>query len=131
MDQLAILGKAVDHEDKLDLILGGLPDDYKTVVDQIEGRDTPPTITELHEKLLNHEAKLLANPEITPSSVHVTANVAQQRPNNNNSSTYNNRQRNNNNNNNFRNHNNTYQTQPRTDNRSPRPYLGRCQICGV
>lgn len=126
LDQLAILGKAVDHEDQIDLILDGLPEDYKTVVDQIEGRDAPPTITELYEKLLNHEAKLLAAPDTVSSPVPTTANMAQQRGNNNN---YNNRQRYNNNNN-YKNHNN-FQSPARQDNRSPRPYLGRCQICAV
>lgn len=128
LDQLAILEKAVDHEDQLDLILDGLPEEYKTVVDQIEGRDTPPTITELHEKLLNHEAKLLASTEVVSSPVPDTANVAQQR-NHINNNTFKNRQRSNNNN--FRNNYNNYQTQPRKDSRSPRPYLGQCQICGV
>lgn len=60
LDQLAILGKAIEHEDQIEMILEGLPEDYKSIVDQIEGRDTPPTIAELHERLLNHEAKLLS-----------------------------------------------------------------------
>lgn len=127
MDQLAILGKGVDHEDQIEYILEGLPEDYKTVVDQIEGRDTPPTITELHEKLLNHEAKLLVATEVVPASTPITANVAQQRGNNN----YQSRQHSNyqRNNNSPRPNNNNYP--PRTDNRAPKPYLGRCQICGV
>ena len=37
LDQLAILGKPYDHEDRVEIILAGLPDDYKMVVDQIEG----------------------------------------------------------------------------------------------
>ncbi|XP_010507398.1 PREDICTED: uncharacterized protein LOC104784014 [Camelina sativa] len=60
LDQLAILGKSYDHEDAIELILDGLPEDYKTVVDQIEGKDTPPSLTEVHERLLNQEAKLLS-----------------------------------------------------------------------
>lgn len=59
-DQLAILGKVIDHEDQIEYILEGLPEDYKSVVDQTEGRDVPPSIPELHEKLVNHEAKLLS-----------------------------------------------------------------------
>lgn len=59
MDQLAILGKGLDHEDQIDHILEGLPKEYKPVISQVEGRDIPPTITDLHERLLNHEAKLL------------------------------------------------------------------------
>lgn len=38
-DQLALIGKIIDHEDQVDYILGGLPEDYKSVVDQMEGRD--------------------------------------------------------------------------------------------
>ena len=32
-DQLAILGKPMDHEDQVDAILEGLPDEYKQVID--------------------------------------------------------------------------------------------------
>ncbi|WZY86727.1 hypothetical protein YC2023_033111 [Brassica napus] len=39
LDQLAILGKAMEHENQIDLILDGLPDEYKQVVDQVESRD--------------------------------------------------------------------------------------------
>lgn len=35
LGQLAILGKPYDHEDQVELLLGGLPEEYKTVVDQI------------------------------------------------------------------------------------------------
>lgn len=60
-DQFTILGKAMDHEDQInDIVLAGWPEEYESIVDQIEGRETSPTITELHEKLLNHEAKLLS-----------------------------------------------------------------------
>ncbi|CAA7040902.1 unnamed protein product [Microthlaspi erraticum] len=46
-DQLALLGKAMDLEDQVEHVLEGLPEEYKTVVDQIEGRDSPPSLTEL------------------------------------------------------------------------------------
>ncbi|CAA7014678.1 unnamed protein product [Microthlaspi erraticum] len=72
----------MDHEDQIDLILEGLPDEYKPIVDQVEGRDTPPSIIELHERLLNHEAKLLSN-GLTPS-FPAFGNVAQQRSSSNN-----------------------------------------------
>lgn len=65
-DQLALLGKILDHEDKIDYILQGLPDAYKPVVEQTEGRDLPPSLTELHEKLINYEAKLQT---ATPAAV--------------------------------------------------------------
>lgn len=58
LDQLALLGKPYDHDDAVDRILEGLPEDYKTVIDQIQGKDTTPSITEVHERLLNHEAKI-------------------------------------------------------------------------
>lgn len=74
-DQLALLGKLIDHEDQVETILEGLPEDYKPVVDQMEGRDTPPSLTKLHEKLLNHEAKMLSKP--VADSFPITANVAQ------------------------------------------------------
>lgn len=57
-DELALLGKALDSEDQIEHILNGLPEEYKTVADLIEGRETPPSLTEIHEKLLNQEAKL-------------------------------------------------------------------------
>ena len=78
MDQLANLGKAMEHKNQIDLILEGLPDDYKSVVDQVEGRDTTPTITELHEKLLKHEAKLLNIASTQASPFPVTANAAKE-----------------------------------------------------
>ncbi|XP_010436593.1 PREDICTED: uncharacterized protein LOC104720377 [Camelina sativa] len=43
----------------IDYVLAGLPEDYKPVVYQIDGRDTPPSIATLHEKLINYELKLL------------------------------------------------------------------------
>lgn len=51
-DQLALLEKPLDHEDKIEFILARLTDDYKTIVDQIEGRDVTPSLTEIHEKLI-------------------------------------------------------------------------------
>lgn len=95
LDQLAILGKAVDHEDQIDLILEGLSEDYKSIIDQVEGRDAPPSITELHERLLNHEAKILMAGDTIHSPAPVTVNVAQNCNHNNNYRNQN-KQRNNN-----------------------------------
>ena len=53
-DQIALLGKPLDHGDQIEYVIEGLPEKYKVVIDQIEGRDTPPTLTEVHERLLNH-----------------------------------------------------------------------------
>uniref|UniRef100_A0A1J3HB84 Retrovirus-related Pol polyprotein from transposon TNT 1-94 n=1 Tax=Noccaea caerulescens TaxID=107243 RepID=A0A1J3HB84_NOCCA len=81
-DQLALLGKAMDLEDQIEFLLEGLPEEYKTVVDQIEGRDSPPSLTEIHEKLINHEAKLQSAVVVSPTPVSV--NAAQYRGSNNN-----------------------------------------------
>ncbi|KFK34953.1 hypothetical protein AALP_AA5G215500 [Arabis alpina] len=75
LDQLAILGTTIGHEEQIDQILGGLPEEYKTVIDQVEGRDAPPSIPELHERLLNHEAKLLSSADISFSPAPVNANA--------------------------------------------------------
>lgn len=121
----------IDHEDQIDAILEGLPEEYKPVKDQIEARDTPPTITEIHERLINHEVRLQSQAPSPAATFPVTANVAQQRSNNNN------RGYRNNNNSGYRNNNSSnwqnqqYNNNNRNTNRSPRPYLGRCQICGT
>lgn len=47
-DQLALLGKSLDHEDKVEYIINGLLDEYKSIADQMEGRDTSPSIIEIH-----------------------------------------------------------------------------------
>ncbi|XP_010463497.1 PREDICTED: uncharacterized protein LOC104744184 [Camelina sativa] len=93
-DELAALGKPMDHEDQIEKILEGLPEDFKPVVDQIESKDSPPTISDVHERLCNREAKLLAVAAATLTPFPVSANIAQNRPNNNN-------RHNNNNNNRF------------------------------
>ncbi|KFK39844.1 hypothetical protein AALP_AA3G295200 [Arabis alpina] len=138
LNELAILGKPSEHEDSIDIILKGLPEDYKTVKDQIGGKDTPPSITEIHERLLNHEAKLLiANNDNTTAAFPISANNVQQRHHNNrNNNNYN---RNNNNYNRSFTSNKPYVNNPNwqaappqqsgNNSRGPRPYLGKCQIC--
>lgn len=128
LDQLAILGKPMDHEEQVENILNGLPDIYKTVVDQIEGKDNPPTLTEIHERLLNHESKLLSAVVPVSASFPVTANMAQQR------NFGNNRNSNQNKKSYQGNHSNT-NWQPSTFNKSGqrtfKPYLGKCQIYNI
>ena len=76
-DQLALLGKPLDLEDKIEFIVDGLPEEYKTVTDQVEGREILPSIIEIHEKLINKEAKILATSTPSVNSVvPVTANMA-------------------------------------------------------
>ncbi|KAG7543090.1 Ribonuclease H-like superfamily [Arabidopsis thaliana x Arabidopsis arenosa] len=127
-DQLALLDSAILHEDQIDYVLGGLPDDYKQVIDQIEGREKPPSITEVHEKLINYELKLQM--KVSDSSVPVTANAVSYKNNDNTNN------RNNNNNNNRSSSRGNQWSQPqnsRFNNRGSqgRGYQGRCQICGV
>ena len=57
-DHLAVLGKPLDHEDFIETILDGLDDDYKSIVDIVQARDTPISFDELHEKLINRELTL-------------------------------------------------------------------------
>uniref|UniRef100_A0A1J3J5G1 Retrovirus-related Pol polyprotein from transposon TNT 1-94-like beta-barrel domain-containing protein n=1 Tax=Noccaea caerulescens TaxID=107243 RepID=A0A1J3J5G1_NOCCA len=119
-DQLALLGKVIDLEDQIEYVLEGLPEEYKTLIDQVESRDSPPTLTELHEKLINHEVKIVTA-EPAPH-MPVSANVATNRfkpnhKNNTRSLPWQSNQRQNNNTN--------------TSTWQPRPYLGKCQLCGI
>lgn len=104
-----------------------MPDEYKPVVEQTKGRDLPPSLTELHEKLINYEAKVLISTPatITPISAKYVNNTrpAQKqtkRPHQN---------WNNASNNSF--HQNWTHAPNNNQQRTFRTYLGRCQICGV
>ena len=126
IDHLAILGKPLELEDQIEFILEGLLEEYKPIVDQVEGRNTPTSLTELHERLLNHEIKLLTNASAThlPASANVVYNN-----NNANSSRstprQNHRQQSNWSDNNLKQYN-------RSGNRQgPRPYLRKCQFCNT
>ncbi|KAI4347792.1 hypothetical protein L6164_008574 [Bauhinia variegata] len=57
-NELATLNKPLDHEDLIEKIHDGLDDDYQPIVDAINGRDTPISFDELHEKLINKELSL-------------------------------------------------------------------------
>lgn len=132
-DQLALLGAPYTHEDQIDFVLEGLPDDYKQVLDQTASREKAPSITELHEKLINHELKLQAQAAIDSYSLPITANAVNYRGNvsnkNINGNNYRGQQQRFNNKSNqtwqqnqlFRPHNDQYS----------RGYQGKCQICGV
>lgn len=121
-DQLAILGKTIDQEDQVEYVLEGLPEEYKSLVDAIEGCDIPPTMTELHERLLNHEAKILSATPLLLSPA--SANVAVNRNNN---------VKQNNNNSGRRPTQNWQQPQQfkQQQQRPQKPYLGQCQICSI
>lgn len=109
-DQLALLCAPYDHEDLLDIITDGLGEDYRAITEMVNGRDTPISIDELHEKLINRENTLkVSSPK--ESVVPVTANVTQTRPQHNFST-----------------------SQGGSSNRGgfrpQRPYLGKCQLWG-
>lgn len=70
-DELSALGNPLDHEDLLEAILRG----HRHIV---EGRDTPISFDELHEKLLNHEL-YLAQQQPVHLSHPATANVSSAR----------------------------------------------------
>lgn len=129
-DELALLGKPCDHEDQIEQILAGFPEDYKNLVDQIEGRDVAPSLTELHEKLISFETKLQAATPVI-STVPVIANFS-------------NYPGNSSNNNNRGNHNSkrggyrgpqTWQQQqqfgPISNSNTSKGTQGKCQLCGV
>ncbi|XP_010415675.1 PREDICTED: uncharacterized protein LOC104701649 [Camelina sativa] len=122
-DKLALLGKPVDHQEKLEYILEGLPEDYKTVVDQTEGRETPPSFLEIVEKLLNKEAKLLAASYSASRPVPISANVASSGPRSYQGKHQSRQQQHWNNNNN--------QYFSRQDHRGTKGYQGKCQLCGI
>lgn len=109
-------------EDLTDIILAGLPDDYKTVVDSVNARDLPITFAELHEKLINHETALLSQ-NVQFQTVPITADHVQASQHQYHQHKQRNRRPNNNNNY----HNNRHGQ----SNRPPKPYLGRCQACGT
>ncbi|KAL1209793.1 Retrovirus-related Pol polyprotein from transposon RE1 [Cardamine amara subsp. amara] len=66
-DQLALLGKALDHEDLIDYVIDGLPEEYKLVTDASNGRETPMKFVELHEKFLNREADVIHLQSASPT----------------------------------------------------------------
>ena len=95
-------------------------------------KDTAPSITEVHERLLNHEAKILSSSSTPSSVIPTSANAAQHRP----QQTYNNHR---NNYNNTKNPHSFYsgdnvqytQSQSRPEQRPFKPYLGKCQLCNT
>ena len=72
-NELAALGKPMDVEDLTEKILDGLDDYYKPIINIINGRDTPISFDELHEKLINKELSLylhLSNSSPLPASTN-------------------------------------------------------------
>lgn len=81
-DQLTLFGKPLDHEDIIEYILDGLDDDYRGVVEHINGREVPPTLEELHDKLVNREAShfCLQLTQTFPMTANVVFNKSKSTP---------------------------------------------------
>lgn len=75
-DQLALLGSPLEHEDLLDVIIDGLGDDFRSIVEMVNGRDVPISLEELQEKLLNRENTLVASADLVNFSMPAMANAA-------------------------------------------------------
>lgn len=113
-----MLGKPIDDEDLIDHVLDGLGSEYKSIVDAVNARDTTISFAELHEKLLNKEAFLQTvepSPQSLPAIANPTAirNRSNRCPPNTSSSP------------------NSATTFSPHDQRQSKPYLGRCQACGI
>lgn len=57
-DELVVLGKPLDNEDLIEMNLDRLDDNYRPLVDAINGRDKTISFEELHEKLITKELTL-------------------------------------------------------------------------
>ncbi|XP_021745468.1 uncharacterized protein LOC110711399 [Chenopodium quinoa] len=79
-DHLAALGKPIDHEDFIDRVLAGLDDSYKSVIDSVNGRDTPISFEELHEKLINKELSIFQTQSTMAPALPATAFAAYTKP---------------------------------------------------
>ena len=69
----------MEHEDLLEKILNGLGSEYQFVIDVVNGRDTPISFDELHEKLINKEITLHQEHSLS-FAVPTTANPTAPRP---------------------------------------------------
>ena len=56
--ELAVVGDAVQDEDKVICLLASLPDDYATLVTALEASESVPTWETITERLLHHESKI-------------------------------------------------------------------------
>ncbi|XP_010431061.1 PREDICTED: uncharacterized protein LOC104715345 [Camelina sativa] len=112
----------MELDDQIEKILKGLPEEYRHVVDQLEGRERTPSLPEVFEKLLHHEVTL-KNLVVSSPSLPATANAVQVRGHHNRGQS--------------RSHPRSNQTwqqqqfQQRHHNSAQRGYQGCCQICGV
>ncbi|RVW19662.1 Retrovirus-related Pol polyprotein from transposon RE1 [Vitis vinifera] len=127
-DELAALGKPLDQEDLIEKVLEGLDENYQSIIDAVNGRDSTISFDELHEKLINKELSLRnkISPSPLPASAHATnvrftpwsvTNRTPRLPGSTSAPTQ-----------------GIIRNSPTNtrDNRSPaRPFLGRCQWCST
>ncbi|RVW14812.1 Retrovirus-related Pol polyprotein from transposon RE1 [Vitis vinifera] len=127
-DELAALGKPLDQEDLIEKVLEGLDENYQSIIDAVNGRDSTISFDELHEKLINKELSLRnkISPSPLPASAHATnvcftpwsvTNRTPRLPRSTSAPTQ-----------------GIIRNSPTNtrDNRSPaRPFLGRCQWCST
>ena len=59
-DELAVIGDAIDEEDRVINLLASLPDNYSTLVTALEALDKVPTWETVTERLLHEEEKFKA-----------------------------------------------------------------------
>lgn len=80
VDALAFLGSTFTQEDLTDIILDGLNDEYKSITEAVNGRDTPISFPKLSEQFLNCELTLSFLTKSQPQHLPTTSNHAQNRP---------------------------------------------------
>lgn len=115
-DELATLGKPLDHEDLIEKVLDGLDDTFQSVIDAVNSRDTVITFDELHEKLINKELSLRNSSPGFPASAHLTHTQRSNQRSPGNHPPWPARPP-------------TLQSAPSHYNRPMRPFLGKCQWC--
>ncbi|KAE8671053.1 filamin A-interacting protein 1-like [Hibiscus syriacus] len=73
-DELATLGKPLNHEDLIEKVLEGLDENYQSIIDFVNGRDSTISFDELHEKLINKELSLRNKTSLSrlPASAYLT-----------------------------------------------------------
>ena len=76
-DMLASIGSPVNQEDLTDIVLRGLDDNYKSVIDAVNARDDPISFEALLERLIHRELAITAAARHLPPPA--TALVAQSR----------------------------------------------------
>ncbi|RVW95304.1 Retrovirus-related Pol polyprotein from transposon RE2 [Vitis vinifera] len=74
-DELVALGKPLDQEDLIEKVLEGLDENYQSIIDAVNGRDSTISFDELHEKLINKELSL--RNKISPSPLPASCSCHQ------------------------------------------------------